>query len=146
MRPDAVYVAGLDKEHFFSLCMSCKLYNKEGLQSKNVLPDLYSTDWNNFYLSKEKKKYPAAEKKHEEWNKLLEKHKIEHVGSLRIHCILPRIQKEQHPSKASVEPKCQVLGNDVIIYVDQHNASSIFNKKSIETLAEITNTNQEKWK
>eukprot|EP00027_Filamoeba_sp_ATCC50430_P018626 CAMPEP_0168569186 /NCGR_PEP_ID=MMETSP0413-20121227/15995_1 /TAXON_ID=136452 /ORGANISM="Filamoeba nolandi, Strain NC-AS-23-1" /LENGTH=527 /DNA_ID=CAMNT_0008601609 /DNA_START=53 /DNA_END=1635 /DNA_ORIENTATION=+ len=146
MRPDVIAIGGINSSHFFSVMISSKLYNEKGFPSDDIEPDFLSTDWNRVYHKKPEQKGITEindKVKHTRalWDEVLMKHKtLQHVGSLRIHIILPHIQAN------AASELCKVEGNDVIIYIDKRNAGLLFDTTTREVLAELTGTDVSSWK
>jgi len=95
MRPDCFGVFQLQKgkeapKFFWTFLASCKLYNNHGFPSKDILNDQNSTDFNLLYHTADGGEI-NDKKSHNAWKKVLEESRGYHVGSLRLHIILPHI-------------------------------------------------------
>jgi hypothetical protein len=149
MCPDVIAVCGISSDCFFSVLISSELNNHQGFLSQDIISDLYSTAWNQVYHKKPKiaeKTFtteinPKTQNVQAMWDEVLIKHgTMKHIGSLRIHFLLPHIQGYEAPKL------CRVEGNDVIIYIDKSNAELFFDEATCQMLAELTDTEPKSWK
>jgi len=144
MRPDALYLAQISKTKYFSILVSTKLYDHDGVPSEKADNDQYSTDFSKVYFSTNGKNVnPKKKKDRDTWDSvLLQYSNFQHVGSLRLHILLPRIQRKLDNKRSDKDPilYSHVLGNDVVIYVKPLNSSVLFNEDARELLAIVTYT------
>jgi len=144
MRPDCFGTFLLPKEKeseavsFWTLLASYKLYSVQGYPMDSLLGDLNSTDFKLLYHSRDGKKTTTAENSLKAWKKALKQSNGHHVGSLRLHIILPYVTGKEKPISS-------VKWNDVIIYIDKSNASKLFDAESIDLLAFATSTDRAEW-
>lgn len=94
MRPDALQLNVTSateggKKNMWALVISTKLYSNP-VPSNTVESDFTSTDISSFYTSKKKGREGevTSKIKHEAWTSAI--NKLNHMGSLRVHVLLPR--------------------------------------------------------
>eukprot|EP01125_Pyxidicula_operculata_P003919 TRINITY_DN1549_c0_g1_i5.p1 TRINITY_DN1549_c0_g1~~TRINITY_DN1549_c0_g1_i5.p1 ORF type:complete len:304 (+),score=33.27 TRINITY_DN1549_c0_g1_i5:2252-3163(+) len=121
MRPDALQLKQISDTEYYSILLSTKLYNGDGVPSHLVSKDLNSTDFKKLYYNTNGETVNNKKKEdHEWWQSILQHHpNCKHVGSLRVHILLPRIQGYN-------QPQSRVEGEDVILYVNSSNLGTIF--------------------
>jgi len=145
MRPDALSLVQISQTEYFSILLSTKLYNPSvpSVKAKN---DQSSTDLYRVYCQIDGNIHPKKKKDRDTWDSLLLKYSnFQHVGSLRVHVLLPRIQ-ESKTSDKDPKLKSHVLGNDVVLYVELSNSSILFNEEARKLLALATDTSVNDWK
>ena len=115
MRPDGIYLKmhGNNKWEFFSIQVSCKIL-ASNLSGKDTDADFRSTDFTKLY-QKQDDTGSAVPHMQEKLHNMLKPFK--HIGSLRIHCILPGITEPSNEKYG----KCGVKGNDIVLYIDGTN-------------------------
>jgi hypothetical protein len=130
-RPDGVAFCPITPSTYFTVLFSSKLYSKN-MSSKQLAPDLLSTELDKLYFLTN----GLSTDKHGREMNLSARRRCfaarnrlgTHLGSLRIHCILPGVQGKKATELSHVE------GNDIIVYIDKVNLDRIL---SANTHAEI---------
>jgi hypothetical protein len=134
-RPDGVAVCPITDSTFFSVLFSSKLLAQR-LQQEHVEPDRLSTELSKLYFLRNGK---CKDKNGSEVNVHVRR-RVQaalsrlgtHVGSLRVHCVLPRAGEK------GVELSC-VQGNDIILYISKDNLSNMFDSDTVEALVKVLN-------
>ncbi len=132
-RPDGVAVCPITDSSFFSVLFSSKLMS-EPMREKDIESDRLSTELSKLFFLRNGK---CQDKNGDEVNVRQRarctaalSHLGIHVGSLRVHCILPRAGKK------GVELSC-VQGNDIILYISEDNLPILFDSDTADALVQV---------
>eukprot|EP01125_Pyxidicula_operculata_P014642 TRINITY_DN4898_c1_g1_i1.p2 TRINITY_DN4898_c1_g1~~TRINITY_DN4898_c1_g1_i1.p2 ORF type:complete len:215 (-),score=31.09 TRINITY_DN4898_c1_g1_i1:31-675(-) len=129
MRPDALHFKQINENEYFSILLSAKFFNDRGVPSSKAISDLHSTNFNKVYYDSNGDSVNDKKRKdHDLWQSVLQQYSsFNHVGSLRLHILLPHVQGSQ--------PQCRVEGEDIILYVNSTNLETIFDKDAQNLLS-----------
>jgi hypothetical protein len=117
MRPDGVYIGNniFKVDDYWTLLISAKIHQAP---ISGIGVDKRTTDWKYLYFENSEDENTHRIKKHIIRGRLDKIcNKYNHLGSLRIHFILPSLAKSKDNSDRG---GCRVEGKDIIMYIDQN--------------------------
>jgi len=126
MRPDGIYLKRIHGgNNFFSIQVSCKILESK-LSGKGKDEDRRSTDFTKLYQKIDDTGSAAPLLQARLYDMLKP---YNHIGSLRIHCILPGITGEN--------TSCSVSGNDLILYINKTNLEEFLGEELARSVLDL---------